>query len=53
MYGGEERCIQGFGGENMRDRDHLQDPGIDGMILLRWILGSGKWGYGLDRAGSG
>jgi len=24
MYGGEERCIQGFGG-NLRERDHLED----------------------------
>jgi hypothetical protein len=26
-------------------------PGIDGRIVLRWIFG--KWGYGLDQAGSG
>jgi len=29
MYGGKERCIQGFGGENVRERDHLEDPGIE------------------------
>ena len=23
---------------NLRDRDHLGDPGIDGRIILRWIL---------------
>ena len=28
-YGGEEMCIQGFGGE----RDHLGDPGVDGRII--------------------
>ena len=32
--GGEERCIQGFG----RERDHLEHPGIDGRIKLRWIF---------------
>jgi hypothetical protein len=39
-YGGEERHIQGFGGE-MRERDHLGYPGIDGRIILRWI--SRRW----------
>ena len=51
MYGGEERCIQDFGGENRRERDHLGDPGVDGRIILRWIFR--KCGYGLDRSGSG
>ena len=22
----------------MRERDHLQDPGVDGRIMLRWIF---------------
>jgi hypothetical protein len=33
----EERCIQGFSGE-MREEDHLEDPGLDGRIILKWIL---------------
>ena len=37
-YGAEERRIQGFGGGNLRERDHLGDPGIDGRIILRWIF---------------
>ena len=36
--GGEEMCIQGFGGENLRERDHLEDPDIEGSIILRQIL---------------
>jgi hypothetical protein len=32
-YGGEETCIQGFGGRNLRERDHLEDPGVDGRII--------------------
>jgi len=31
-------------------KNHLEDPGVDGRIILRW--GSGMWGHGLDRAGS-
>ena len=44
----------GFWWGNLRERDCLGDPGIDGRIILRWIFR--KWdggGYGLDRAGSG
>ena len=44
MYGGEERCIKGFGGGNLREIDHLGDPGEDGRIILicifrRWDVG--------------
>jgi hypothetical protein len=35
-YGGEERLIQGFGGD-MRERDHLGDPDVDGRIILRYL----------------
>jgi hypothetical protein len=37
-YGGEESPIQIFGGGNLRERNHLGDPGVDGMIILRWIF---------------
>jgi len=30
---------------NVRDRDHLEDPGLDGRIILRLILR--KWNVGL------
>ena len=31
----------GFWWGNLREGDHLGDPGVDGMIILRWIFG--KW----------
>ena len=30
-----------FGGETLRERDHLEDPGVDVRIILRWIFK--KW----------
>jgi hypothetical protein len=36
-YGGEDRWIQQFGGGNLRERDHLEDLGIDGRIILKCI----------------
>jgi hypothetical protein len=32
---------------------HLEDPGVDGRIILRWIFWKWNGGYGLDRTGSG
>jgi hypothetical protein len=35
-----EACTEIWWG-NLRDRDHWEDQGIDGRIILRWI--SRKW----------
>jgi hypothetical protein len=37
MYGGAE-VYKGFWWENLRERDHLENQGIDGRIILRWIF---------------
>jgi len=37
MHGGQERCIQDFGWENLRGKHFLKDPGVDGKIILKWI----------------
>jgi len=49
MYGAEECCIQGFGGE----RGLLENLGVGGEIIL--ILNSEIWDgeHGLDLSGSG
>jgi hypothetical protein len=38
MYGREERCIQDFSGGNLREGNGLEDPNLDGKIILNWIL---------------
>ena len=38
-------AYKGFWWGNLRDRDHLGDPGVDGRIILRWIFR--KWDVGV------
>jgi len=34
-------CTQGFGGQNLRGRDHLEDFDVNGSVILRWTFR--KW----------
>jgi len=38
---GRGEAYTGFWWENLRERNHLGDPGVDGRIILRWIFR--KW----------
>jgi hypothetical protein len=38
---GERRGNTGVGWGNLSEIDHLEDQGVDGMIILRWIFR--KW----------
>ena len=46
-YGGEKRW------GNLMKRNHLEDPGVDGRILIRWIFRKWDVRHGLDLSGSG
>jgi hypothetical protein len=35
---GEKRGAYGIWWRNLRETDHLEDPCIDGRIILRWIF---------------
>jgi len=37
----------GFWWGNMREREHLEDPGVDGRIIRRWIFRKSNVG-GMD-----
>jgi len=37
-YEGKERRIQGFGEGNLRERDQLEEPGVDGRIIVSEIF---------------
>jgi hypothetical protein len=46
----DEKFVQGFGRGNLKERDHLEHPGLDGTITLKWIFRKwvgGEW-HGMD-----
>ena len=45
-YGVEERCVHGIGGGVLREREHLEDQGVEGRRLLKRIFK--EWNEGMD-----
>jgi hypothetical protein len=37
-YDRHEKCLQGFDGRDLREIDHLELLGVDGMIILKRIF---------------
>jgi hypothetical protein len=51
---GRGEAYTGFWWGNLRERDNVEYPGVDGRIILRWIFRKlDVGGHGLDRVGSG
>jgi hypothetical protein len=48
---GVKRGAKRFWWGNLREENHLKNPGVDGRITLKWILQIGMWGRRLDRSG--
>jgi hypothetical protein len=42
---GRGEACTGFWWGNLREGDHWVDPGVDGMIILRWVFR--KWDVGV------
>jgi hypothetical protein len=43
---GEKKDVYRVWWGNLKERDHLEDPGVDGRIILRWIFR--EWNGGMD-----
>jgi len=44
---GRRELHAGFGWGVLRERDHLENLGIDGRVILKWILKK-RWEHRLD-----
>ena len=46
------RTVFWWGG-GLRERDHLEDLGVDGSMIFKWIFKKWDAGHGLECSGSG
>jgi len=44
-YGERREVYTGYWWGNLREGDHLNDPGVDGKIILRWVFRT--WDVGI------
>jgi len=45
---GESKCLYSVWWENLRERDHLKDQGVDERLLLKLIFRKWDMGHELD-----
>jgi hypothetical protein len=45
---GEGRGVYRFWWGDLRERNHLEEPGVDGRIILKLIFRKWDVGFGLD-----
>jgi hypothetical protein len=38
----------GFWWGNLRERDHMENPGVNGRIILRWLFRKWDGEHGMD-----
>jgi hypothetical protein len=50
---GRREAHTGFWWGNLRERDHLEDPGVGWRIILSWIITKWDGAHGLDGTGTG
>jgi hypothetical protein len=50
---GREEVHTGFCWGNLRERNNLEDHGVDERIILWWIFRKWDGGHGFDSSGSG
>ena len=48
---GRGEVYAGFWCGNLKEREHLEDPGLGGREVLRWVFRKWDVGHGLDRSG--
>jgi hypothetical protein len=37
LYEGDEECMRGLHSGNLKEKDQLEDIGIDGIMILKWF----------------